>query len=290
MSAAGTEPVRVTTEWQRRAAIFARNRVAVVGLVLVVIAVLTGVFAPFIAPYHFAQVDYSTVLAPAGTPGHIFGTDQLGRDLFSRMIYSLRTALLIGFGAEFAALALGILIGLISGYRGGRIDQWLMAGTDIMYAFPGYLFAVILVTVMGRSNLALIIAIGVASWVGIARLMRAQVLRVKNLEFVEAGRAMGATGPVLAVRYILPNSLGPLLVATSFGIPAAMLAESGLAILGLGVPPPTPSWGSLILDGYKYILVSPNLIFWPLVMFTLTMLAFTFVGDGLRDAFGSGEE
>jgi ABC-type dipeptide/oligopeptide/nickel transport system permease subunit len=280
---------KATSEWGRRFQLFRENRTAVAALIFCALGVLVAIFAPLVAPYHFSEVDYTNRMAPSFTPGHLFGTDQLGRDLLSRIIYSLRTAFLIGFGAEFAALVLGVGVGLASGYRGGRIDQWLMAATDVMYAFPRYLFAVILVTVMGRSNFALILAIGIASWVGIARLVRAQVLKVKTFEYVEAGRAMGASGFTLAFRYILPNSLGPILVATSFGIPAAMLAESGLALLGLGVSPPTPSWGSLILDGYKFVLVSPHLIFWPVIMFALTMLAFTWVGDGLRDAFGIGE-
>lgn len=289
MTEAGSIQLEATSEWKRRFQLFRQNRVALISLIFVVVGILVAVLAPWVAPYHFAEVDYEHTMAPAFTPGHLLGTDQLGRDLLSRIIYSLRTAFLIGFGAELAALVLGVLVGLMAGFRGGRTDQWLMAGTDVMYAFPRYLFAVILVTVLGRSNFALILAIGIASWVGIARLVRAQVMKVKTLEYVEAGRAMGARGTTLSFRYVLPNSLGPILVATSLGIPAAMLAESGLAILGLGVSPPTPSWGSLILDGYKFVLVAPHLILWPVAMFAVTMLAFTFVGDGVRDAFAIGD-
>lgn len=259
-------------------------------MVLVAILIVLAVFAPLIAPYGYAQQDLAARLLPPFSEGHLFGTDVLGRDLFSRQLFSLRTALTIGFAAELGALAIALVIGMIAGYRGGRLDQLLMALTDVMYAFPAYLFSVLIVVVMGREISAIIIAIAVTSWVTQARLVRAQVLKVKNYEFVEAARSFGAKGRVIAVRYILPNAIGPLLVTTSFGIPAAIMAESGLAILGLGVAPPTPSWGGMIVDGYRYALTAPYLIAAPLTLFALTMLAFAWVGDGLRDAFDSNEE
>lgn len=206
------------------------------------------------------------------------------------MIYGLRTALIVAFGAELTALICALLIGLFAGYLGGRIEQLLMAFTDVMYAFPSYLFAIVMVTVIGRSMFALIIAIGIASWVTQARLIRAQVLAVKQREYVEAGRAMGARGRTIAIRYILPNAVGPLLVTTSFGIPAAIAAEAGLALLGLGVQPPTPSWGAMISEGTRYLLAAPHMLVFPAVLFGLTLLAFTWVGDGLRDAFDVSQE
>lgn len=227
---------------------------------------------------------------PSGTNGHLFGTDQLGRDIFSRMLFGLRTALIVAFGAELTALVLALVIGLLAGYLGGRVEQLLMALTDVMYAFPSYLFAIVMVTVIGRSIFALIIAIGIASWVTQARLVRAQVLTVKQREYVEAGRAMGARGPTIAIRYILPNAVGPLLVTTSFAIPAAIAAEAGLALLGLGVQPPTPSWGAMISEGTKFLLAAPHMLVFPALLFGLTLLAFTWVGDGLRDAFDVSQE
>jgi len=255
----------------------------------VVIACLAALFAPWIAPYHYATLHQGQEFLPTGSPGHIMGTDILGRDVFSRVLYSLRTALFIAIVAELLSLVISFVVGLVAGYKGGKIDQWLMAGTDVMFAFPGYLFAVLLVAVLGRSTWAVILALTIASWVGLSRLLRAQILRLKSMEFVEAGRAMGATGWTLVMRYMVPGAMGPVLVSTSFGIPANMLAESGLAILGLGVAPPMPSVGTMINEGYRFVQSFPHLIGWPVAVFVLIMLAFTWVGDGVRDAFDVDE-
>lgn len=277
------------TEWSRRWHRFLRNRLATIGLVVVAVVALVAVLAPIIAPYHFATIDAGNALAPSFSDGHPMGTDKLGRDVFSRLIYAIRTALFVAVAAELLSLAFGMLVGLTAGYLGGRADQFLMGITDIMYAFPSYLFAVLLVAVMGRSTWAIILALTVASWVGQSRLLRAQIMRLKTLEYVEAGRSMGATGWTLVMRYMLPNALGPVLVTTSFGIPANMLAESGLALLGLGVAPPTPSLGTMIIEGYSYVLSMPYLIAWPVGVFIAITVAFTFIGDGIRDAFDVDE-
>lgn len=278
-------------QWARAWDRFKANRLALGSLIFCGVLVVVALLAPVIAPYHFAETDFDNRLAGAGTDGHLLGTDLLGRDIFSRLLFGLRTALLVAFGAEVTALLLALIIGLTAGYLGGRTESGLMAFTDIMYAFPSYLFSVVLVTVLGRSVFAVMLAIGIASWVTQARLVRAQVLTIKQREYIEAARAMGASGPTIAVRYILPNAIGPILVTTSFAIPAAIAAEAGLALLGLGVQPPTPSWGSMITDGMKYLLAAPHLLVWPALLFALTLLAFTWVGDGLRDAFdASGEE
>ncbi len=271
--------------WKR----YKRNKLAVFSLGFAILLVIVAVFAPLIAPYAVDETDYALKRAGLFTEGHILGTDQLGRDVFSRMVFSVRTALIIAIGAEFVALALAIVVGLIAGYMEGKVDDLLMAATDILYVFPSYLLMIILVTSFGRSPLVIFVAIGISSWVGVARLVRAEVLRLKNQEFVEAGRAMGAGGFTIAWRYIMPNAWGPLLVSLSFGIPAAIMAESGLALLGLGVQPPTPSWGTMIQDGLQWVLVSPHLILSPVLLFTFTMLAFTWIGDGLRDAFDAQE-
>lgn len=278
------------SEWLRRWQRFRRNRLALASLVLCAVLIVVAVAAPWLAPYDYRTPDYGHLLAPSFSPGHLLGTDTLGRDVLSRLLISLRTSLMVAFGAELTALVLAMLVGLTAGLLGGRVDQLLMAGTDVMFAFPSYLFAVIMVTVVGRSNAAIIVAIAVASWVGQARLIRGQVFKLKSLEYVEAGRAMGATNLALALRYVLPNALGPVLVATSFGIPAAMMTEAGLALLGLGVAPPTPSWGSMVIDGYSEVLSAPHVIVWPLVLFAVAMLAFTWVGDGIRDAFDFNED
>lgn len=284
------QTVAAQSELGRGWARFRRNKLALAGLVFVCLLVAVAVAAPLLAPHSYAEQDLTNRFRPPLAEGHLLGTDELGRDVFSRLIYSLRTALMIGFAAELVALAVALVVGMWAAYQGGRVEQTLMAFTDIMYAFPTYLFAVLLVVIMGRSPLSIVIAIGIASWVTQARLVRAQVLKIKTFEFVEASRSMGTRGTSIAIRHILPNSVGPLLVTTSFGIPGAIIAESGLAILGLGVAPPTPSWGGMIVDGYTYVLGNPQLIVAPLALFGLTMLAFTWVGDGLRDAFDTGEE
>lgn len=280
---------RHTSEWSRRWGRFLRNRLSVVSLAFIGLVAVVALASPLLAPFHFATIHRGQELLPTFTDGFVMGTDELGRDIFSRLIYSIRTALFIAIAAEVLSLGIGMVVGLVAGYKGGKYDAVLMAITDVMFAFPGYLFSVLLVAVMGRSTWAIILALTIASWVGQSRLLRAQIMRLKTLEYVEAGRSMGAGGWTLVMRYMLPNALGPVLVTVSFGIPANMLAESGLSILGLGVAPPTPSLGAMIVDGYAYVLNSPHLIFWPTIVFVAIMVAFTFVGDGIRDAFDVDE-
>jgi ABC-type dipeptide/oligopeptide/nickel transport system permease subunit len=277
--------------WAHAWARFRRNKLALGSLVFCGLLIVVALAAPLIAPYHYSETDFANRWAPPGSEGHLFGSDGLGRDVFSRTIYGLRTALTVAFGAELTALALALAIGLAAGYLGGRVEQLLMSFTDVMYAFPSYLFAVVMVTVLGRSIFALVIAIGIASWVTQARLVRAQVMAIKEREYVEAGRSMGAGGFTIAVKYILPNAIGPILVTTSFAIPAAIGAEAGLALLGLGVEPPTPSWGAMISEGTRTLQSFPHLLIFPALLFALALLAFTWVGDGLRDALdASGEQ
>ncbi|CAM3492838.1 ABC transporter permease [Occultella aeris] len=281
---------RAQSELSRGWTRFKRNRLAFASLAFVVVLVVVAAAAPLLAPHSYSEQDLLNGLLPPLSEGHLLGTDQLGRDVFSRLLYSLRTALIIGFTAELVALVIALVIGLWAGWLGGRAESALMSFTDVMYAFPSYLFSVLLVVVMGRSPLSIILAIGIAGWVTQARLVRAQVLKIKTFEYIEASRSIGTGGFAIAVRHILPNAAGPLLVTTSFGIPGAIIAESGLALVGLGVAPPTPSWGGMIVDGYTFVLSHPYLIIAPLVLFGLTMLAFTWMGDGLRDAFDSSEE
>jgi len=255
----------------------------------VVILGLVAIFAPFIAPYHHAETNYDTTLAPIGTPGHILGTDVLGRDILSRMVFGFRTALLVALVAELLSVLFALLVGVTAGYKGGKVESFLMAITDVMYAFPGYLFAVLLVTVFGRSFWAVMAAIAIAGWVTQARLMRAQVMTIKKRDFVEASKGMGAKGPTIATRYILPNALGPLLVTTSFAVPAAITTEAGLSLLGMGIAD-MPSWGAMINEGVRYATSMPHMVLSPALAFAVTLLAFTWIGDGLRDAFDVTQE
>jgi ABC-type dipeptide/oligopeptide/nickel transport system permease subunit len=289
--ASASEPVeaKARSQWSHAWGRFRRNRLAMVGLVVCVLLILAAIAAPLIAPYGPSVPNFNRTFQSTGQHGHLFGTDELGRDTLSRLIFSLRTAFLVAFGAQVFAVVLAVVIGISAGYVGGRVDQALMGATDVMFAFPAYLFTIILVSVFGRGMLPIAFAIGISSWVTVARLMRAQALALKVRDYVEAGRAMGAGGVTIMVRYILPNALGPLLIATSFGIPAAITAEAGLSLLGLGVQPPTPDLGSMIQDGMQYVLSAPALLIWSTVVFATIVLAFTWVGDGLRDAFDVGE-
>ncbi|CAM3517306.1 ABC transporter permease [Occultella aeris] len=257
---------------------------AFISLWVVAVLVLVAIFAPFIAPYGPQETDYGHQLAPIGSPGHLLGTDTLGRDILSRLVFGFRTALLVAFAAEVISVAVALVVGLLAGYRGGRADGILMAATDIMYAFPTYLFAVLLVTVFGRSFWSVMAAIAVAGWVTQARLIRAQVMTLKRRDYVEAARSMDAQGPTIALRYILPNALGPLLVTTSFAVPAAITTEAGLSLLGLGISD-MPSWGAMINEGVRYASSAPHMIISPAIAFAVTLLAFTWIGDGIRDAF-----
>ena len=281
---------KARSQWRRAWEKYCGNKLAVASLVICALLVLAAILAPVISPYPYAKTNYDDHLASAFSRGHLFGADELGRDLLSRLIYSMRSAFMVALASQIVAVVLSVAIGLIAGYLGGLADQVLMGITDVMFAFPAYLFTIILVTIMGQSLLAVGLAIGIASWVTMARLMRGQVLAIKVKEYVEAGRAMGARGTTIATRYILPNTLGPILVTVSFGIPAAITAEAGLSLIGLGVAPPTPSWGNLINTGRPYILSQPHMLVAPTVLFAITVLAFSWVGDGLRDAFDLAEE
>ncbi|HMG62293.1 MAG TPA: ABC transporter permease, partial [Streptosporangiaceae bacterium] len=226
-----------------------------------------AITAPLVAPFDPSAPDFGMTFAGTGQHAHLMGTDELGRDTLSRLIFSLRTALLVALASQAFAVVFAVGIGITAGYFGGRADQALMAVTDVMFAFPAYLFTILLVSVFGRGLLPISFAIGISSWVTVARLMRAQSLALKVRDYVEAGRSMGAGAFTIMARYILPNALGPLLIAISFGIPAAITAEAGLSLLGLGVQPPTPDLGSMISDGMQYVLSAPTLLIWSTVVF-----------------------
>jgi ABC-type dipeptide/oligopeptide/nickel transport system permease subunit len=271
--------------WRR----FSRNKMAVVGGVFAVILILTAVLAPLVAPYQYDETDSSHAFESSSWK-HPFGTDDLGRDMLSRLIYSIRNALFIGLGAQFVVLVIGVILGAIAGFRGGRMDAFLMRVVDVMYAFPTFLFNVILIAVMGRGLFTIFIAIGLTSWAGIARLVRGQILVLRETEFVEAARAIGAGDGHIIRKYLLPNTVGPIIVSLAFGIPGAIWMESGLALIGMGVQPPMPSWGNLMGAGMGMVLGYPHLLIWPALTFGLTLLAFTWLGDGLQDALNPKSE
>ena len=273
-----------TDAWRR----FRRNRLAVTSLVIVILLILTAIAAPLLERLGLvADPTAQNVVinyAPMGTPHHIFGTDELGRDVLSKLIFGSQVSLAIGFMVQAIVLFLGGTIGLVAGYFGGWIDNALMRFTDIMYAFPDLLFVLIIVAALGPSFLNIFVAIGLVSWVGLARLVRGQVLSIKEKEYVEAAHAAGSSPFKIIVKHLLPNALGPVIVVLTFGIPAAIFTEAVLDFLGVGLRPPTPSWGVMVFDGYAAADAYPHLVLVPCAVLSITMLAFNFIGDGLRDA------
>jgi ABC-type dipeptide/oligopeptide/nickel transport system permease subunit len=271
--------------WRR----YRRNTMAVIGLVLVMLFIVIAIFAPLIAPYHYNDQDLSLTWQPP-TREHPFGTDDLGRDQLSRIIYAVRVAAVVGLGSTLLSLLIGATIGSISGMRGGIVDNLLMRLVDIFNSFPSILLAVVLATALGQSVFTIVIALAITGWAGYARLIRGQVLALRNQEYVHAARTLGARERHVILKYVLPNILGPIAVMLSFGIPYAMIAEAGLSIIGVGIRPPEPSWGNLIQLGINKMRGFPHLAIWPTALFSLTLLAFTWLGDGLQEIFNAKGE
>jgi oligopeptide transport system permease protein len=269
--------------WHR----FRRNRLAVAGMTVVLIFIALAVLAPLMTKLHIIADPYAqNVVNQEAAPSrqNLLGTDILGRDELSRLLYGAQISLLVGILTQFLVLAIGGSIGMAAGYFGGRIDNLLMRFTDIMYAFPDLLLVLIFVAAFGGSLKTIFIAIGLVSWVGLARLVRGQVLSIKEKEYVEAATATGTAPLKIILRHLVPNSLGPVIVVLTFGIPSAIFTEAVLDFLGVGLQPPTASWGVMVSDGYEYIFADPLLVIAPGIAIAILMLAFTFIGDGLRDA------
>ncbi|TME03719.1 MAG: ABC transporter permease [Chloroflexi bacterium] len=267
---------------------FRRNRLAIAGAVLIAILVLVAFGSPLlvhlgiIADPIKQHVEF--IEAGPGQNGYALGADELGRDTLSRLLFGSQVSLAVGIMVQAIILPIGLLIGLTAGYFGGRIDNLLMRFTDIWYAFPDLLFVLVVVSVFGPSLLTIFGAIALVNWVGLARLVRGQVLSIKEKEFVEAARSSGSSPAKLILKHLLPNSLGPIIVTLTFGIPNAIFLEAVLSFLGVGIQPPTPTWGQMVFDGYEAIYANPSSVVFPALAIGFTLLAFTFVGDGLRDA------
>ncbi len=273
------------TLWQDAVRRFLRNRLAVLGLCIVGTFVFMAVFADLIAPYPYDRVDFTKVrLFPFEDPAHPLGTDDVGRDYLSRLIYGARTSMIVGLSVQSVAVIIGVTLGGLAGYLGGKVDFVIMRLIEVMTAFPGLLFAILLVTVAGGGLLNVIIALSVTSWIGIARLTRGQLLSLREKEYVEAARAIGVSKARVIRSHLIPNALSPLLVAVSFGIPAAIFGEAGLSFLGIGVNDPIASWGKMVGISQAYISVYWHLALFPTILIALAMLGFSFMGDGLRDA------
>jgi oligopeptide transport system permease protein len=260
-----------------------RNKLAVAGGVTVVLLCLVAVFAEFIAPHTYTKADFGRIYE---FPSRDFplGTDQLGRDVLSRMIYGARVSMLVGLGAQVIVVLIGVPIGLVSGYVGGRVDLLLTRFVDVMYAFPRLLFVILVMSMLGAGLMNIFIAIGLTGWVGIARQTRAQVLSIKEKEFVEGARALGSGFWRIMGRHLLPNALTPIVVSVTFGIPEAIFTEAALSFIGVGINPPTPSWGQMVGENQQFLRSYWHLCVFPSIAIAVTMLAFTFFGDGVRDA------
>lgn len=310
---------------------FRRNRIAVLGLIYVILIVLVAIFAPLITPYHFAHQDTRNGRAKpltgyivarevvdeschwANTPIEwgcslfLFGSDALGRDLWTRVVYGTRVSLSVAVVAGTVALVVGTVLGIISGYFGGWVDNFLMRIVDFLYGIPllpiiilmqvyftalnrqgiegGFAGTVIGINQRSGGLFFLFVALGLLNWIGMARLARGQVLSYKNKEFIEAAHALGASNPRILFKHLLPNVFGPLLIAETLAIPGYIFLEAILSFIGLGVVPPTPSWGAMINEGYAGLASNPHLVLLPGIMLATLVLAFNFFGDGLRDAF-----
>lgn len=259
------------------------NKLALFGAGIILLLVLIAVFAPFIATQDPTAISIKNALLPPSAE-HILGTDSLGRDIFSRMVYAARIALSIGIIAVGIAALIGVILGSIAGYFGNRIDAIIMRFTDIMLCFPSFFLILSVVAIVGPNIFNIMIIIGLTSWMGIARLIRAEILSLKTREFVLASRALGASNFYIITRHLIPNGIGPVLVSFVFGVAGAILTEAALSFLGLGVQPPNPSWGNILMEGKFVMGVGWWVILFPGLAILITVLGFNLLGEGIRDA------
>jgi len=262
---------------------FKRNRLAVGGFVMIVVIFLTAGFASFVAPYDPGKTGIS-LKVKAPSVNHFLGTDQLGRDVFSRMLYGSRVSLSVGFVAVAISILIGILVGAVAGYYGRWIDTVLMRFVDIMLCFPSFFLILTVVAVLGPSLLNVMIVIGITSWMGTSRFVRAEFLSLRERDFAQAAKALGVTDRRIIFRHILPNALAPVFVTATLDVATAILVEAGLSFLGFGVQPPAPSWGNILTEGRTYIFDAWWLTVFPGLAILITVLSFNLLGEGLRDA------
>ncbi|MDX1764818.1 MAG: ABC transporter permease [bacterium] len=262
---------------------FRKNRLALAGSVIILVLFALALGAPVLSQYDPAAIDVDNILNGPSLQ-HWMGTDESGRDVMSRMIYGARISMLVGFVAVGIATFIGILVGAAAGYYGGRVDGVIMRFVDIMLCFPTFFLILAVIAVLEPSLRNIMIIIGVTGWMGVARLVRAEFLALKEREFVQAARAFGASDLRIIFRHLLPNAMAPVLVSATFGIAGAILTESALSFLGLGVQPPTPSWGNILSSGYKNIDFAYWLSIFPGLAILITALGYNLLGEGLRDA------
>ena len=272
-----------STLWSDAIYRLTRNKAAMLGAFILFILILCAALAPWIAPYSYSFQNLELGASPPSA-AHILGTDVLGRDLLSRILYGARISLLVGFVATGVALVIGVSWGIIAGYAGGKVDSAMMRIVDVLYGLPFIIFIILLMVIFGRNLWLLFGAIGAVEWLTMARIVRGQVIGLKNQEFVMAAKAMGVSNFSMFRKHLLPNILGPIAVYATLTIPQVMLLEGFLSFLGLGIQPPMSSWGTLIKDGVESMEEYSWLLIYPGLTFTITLFALNFFGDGLRDA------
>jgi peptide/nickel transport system permease protein len=260
-----------------------RDKLAIAGLAIVLAFFALSILTPYLAPYDPSAIDVNDILAPP-SHAHIFGTDELGRDVFTRMLYGAGISLKVGFVAVGIAVLIGAFLGAISGYYGGLVDIVIMRFVDIMLCFPSFFLILAVIAFMEPSIFNIMAVIGLTSWMGITRLVRAEFLSLKERDFVLAEKAIGASHPRIIFVHILPNAMAPVLVSATLGIAAAVLTESALSFLGIGVQPPTPSWGNMLTQGQNVLGIAWWLSFFPGMAILITVLGYNLLGEGIRDA------
>jgi oligopeptide transport system permease protein len=271
--------------WSDAGRVLMRNRAAMIALITLGMLASLVIIGPELSAFQFDQTDWSHIsIPPSLSSGHFFGTDALGRDLFTRTLYGGRISLMVGIVATFVSLLIGITYGAVSGYLGGRIDQFMMRIVDILYALPFMFLVILLMVFFGRNILLIFVAIGAINWLDMARIVRGQTLSIKEQEFIEAAQAIGVSTPRIIQRHVIPNLLGVVIVYVTLTIPQVILVESFLSFLGLGIQEPMTSWGALVNEGAQEMQNAPWMLIFPALFLATTLFCFNFVGDGLRDA------
>lgn len=259
------------------------NKLAIVGFVIMSVIVIMAIFAPMIAPYDPNEIDVANSMMPPGYDGHIFGTDSYGRDLFSRILYGSRVSLIVGVAAILVGCLIGVLLGLIAGYFGGTLDSIIMRVMDAMFAFPFILLAITLMMVFGSGLFNTILAIAIGNIPGFARITRGQVLAIKEEDYIEVTESLGAKKFRIIFSHILPNAVTPIIVYGTMSVAGAIISEAALSYLGLGIAPPTASWGSILQEGKDYLVLAPHISIFPGLAIVLSVLGINLFGDALRD-------
>lgn len=268
----------------KRWAKFKKNKMALLGTILILLQMIIAIFAPFLAPYDPYEQNLMKMTLPVGTEGHLLGTDNFGRDILSRLIFGSRISLVVGLSSVLFGLLIGVTLGLIAGYY-SKLDNLIMRLIDIMLSFPGVLLALAIIAMLGPGLINVIIAISIWSIPTFTRLVRSQVLQIKEYEYVLAAEALGVKDHIILIKHILPNCIGPIIVYATLRIASAILSAAALSFLGLGAQPPLPEWGAMVSAGRSFIYNAPHMIIVPGLAIMMLVLSFNLVGDGLRDAF-----